>query len=92
MNSSGWQTYDLTVDGYRFRVKITPGRTRVDWVDCPSVYLPSGYSSVAYIAAEPDRTDSADSQSQPSVPSEDEMREEIRHWLSGLEDLDDLDD
>lgn len=38
-------TYEFEVDGYHFRVVVTPGTHTVEWLDCPSPYVPSGYSA-----------------------------------------------
>lgn len=105
MSTSELRIYDLIVEGYRFRAKASPDRLWVDWLDCPSVYVPSGFSMVFYTAAEPGRAsstdaqdaqdaqdapDAQDAQDSASILSEDYIREEIRQWLSNLEELDEL--
>ncbi|MCF1765011.1 hypothetical protein [Corynebacterium argentoratense] len=47
-------TYEFEVDGYHFRVVVTPGTHTVEWLDCRSPYVPSGYSATRmYSTAQP---------------------------------------
>lgn len=47
-------TYEFEVDGYHFRVVVMPGTHTVEWLDCPSPYVPSGYSATRmYSMAQP---------------------------------------
>lgn len=79
-----WRKYDLTVNEYSFRVWVNPVQRDVQWLNCPSQYVPSGYSSVAYVA---DGGSWLDRWKLP-IPSEEEMREEISYWLENIDDPD----
>ena len=78
-----WRKYDLPVDGYRFRAWVSPVQRDVEWLDCPSEYVPSGYSSATYVAD----GGSPLSWWKLPIPSEEEMRNEISCWLASIDDL-----
>ena len=79
------------MDGYHFRATVSATHRSVDWLDCPSEYLPSGYSSTVYVAAETRQTDGDGAQT-PPFPTAEAVRADIRVWLSTLDELDELED
>lgn len=85
------KTYELSVDGYHFRATVSATHRSVDWLDRPNEYLPSGYSSTVYVAAETSRTDGNGTQT-PPLPTAEKVRADIRVWLSTLDELDELED
>lgn len=79
------------MDGYHFRATVSAIHRSVDWLDCPSEYLPSGYSSTVYVAAGTRRTNGDGAQT-PPLPTAEEVRADIHVWLSTLDELDELDE
>lgn len=79
------------MDGYHFRATVSATHRSVDWLDCPSEYLPSGYSSTVYVAAETRQTDGDGAQT-PPFPTAEAVRADIRVWLSTLDELDEFED
>lgn len=79
-----WRRYDLLVDGARFRAWVTPVRREVEWLDCPSDGLPSGYSSRALVAGTRSRVRGWWELRRLPVPTRAEMESEVREWLRTL--------
>ena len=79
------------MDGYHFRATVSATHRSVDWLDCPSEYLPSGYSSTVYVAAVTRQTDGDGAQT-PPFPTAEAVRADIRVWLSTLDELDEFED
>lgn len=79
------------MDGYHFRATVSATHRSVDWLDCPSEYLPSGCSSTVYVAAETRQTDGDGAQT-PPFPTAEAVRADIRVWLSTLDELDEFED
>ncbi|APT84321.1 hypothetical protein [Corynebacterium aquilae] len=84
------RTYHFLIDGYRFQAVVSPLSFSVEWVDCPSVYVPSGYSSTAMLGGGfgPQRLMTRLlAWLRAPLPSEEEIRADIESWLeSTLED------
>ena len=79
------------MDGYHFRATVSATHRSVDWLDCPSEYLPSGYSSTVYVAAVTRQTDGDGAQT-PPFPTAEAVRADIRVWLSTLDELEEFED
>lgn len=44
-------THAFILDGYHFRARVGPRSVNVEWVDCPSEHVPSGFSGTVWVAA-----------------------------------------
>ena len=80
---------DLMIDGFHFRVLVTPVTTHVDWTDCPSKYLPSGYSAGRMIPVDADLSALFAALPTMALRSQAEIAEEVADWFYDLNDDED---
>ncbi|MBD3689389.1 hypothetical protein [Nanchangia anserum] len=86
-----WRTYRLNIDGRRFVAHVSPFNADVEWINCPSEYLPAGYGSHALVRATT-RWEYYVATLRlylSPLPTRSEVEADIRHWLATLDDDED---
>lgn|GEM_PF-2135390 len=80
-------TYEFEVDGYHFRVVVTPGAHTVEWLDCPSPYVPSGYSATRMYSMTKPMSKLRECYCHwrhAPLASKDDLVEDVTRWLEGV--------
>ena len=87
-----WRTYRFEIDGRIFIAHSSPIGLDVEWVNCPSEFLPSGFSSRVFIAGATSWWQYQLARLRLGLnpaPSQKHVEAEIRQWLETLDDLED---